>query len=1114
MALALTFRQDARAVDATNGDPPPPAAHAMPEWVVSRDEVEQVVSAVCRRSDRREGRGAVGITTGLQGAGGFGKTTLALMVCAHPKVREHFHNRVYVIKVGRDIRGRAAIAAKVAEATRFITGDALEVGADPDKAGDHLGRLLAQRPPTLLVIDDVWEPAQLDPFLRGARERCVRLVTTRRPGMLPAGSTHIRVDRMSPAQAQAVLTHALQPAPSEAVVEALVRATGRWALLLRLVNQVVAAQVATGAAPTAAADAVLERLRAAGPAGEDPEGALDLDDPDRRNTAVRASIQAATTLLPSGGDRRFAELGIFAEDEAIPLPVVTRLWGATGELDEARARLLCKQMADLSLIMIDPSVRGGALTLHDVVRDYLRAELGADIPAVNATLVDAIATTLPADQSAGAAWWEASESYIHDHLIEHLVDAGRIVQAEATAVSLMWVRTRLHQRGPAATCRDLDLVGTRTAFSLSRQLARAAHLLAPTMPGHALDSILCSRVTDTPHWNHAELTAAATPALTNRWLPPDLPDPALVRILTGHDGYVTAVAAGVNGAWIATTGNDKTVRIWDPATGTLLRTLTGHTGWVTAVAVSPDGSWIATASDDYTVRIWDPATGTLLQILDGHTGTVTAVAAGVNGAWIATTGNDKTVRVWDPATGTLLRTLTGHTGWVTAVAVSPDGSWIATTSSDKTMKIWDPVSGTLLRTLSGHTGAVNAVAVSPNSDWIATASSDRSVRIWDAAEGAAVRTLTGHTDWISSLAVSPNGSWLATTSDDGTVRIWDPASGSLQRTLVGHTGVVTQVAVSPDGFWIVTTGYDKTVRVWETTTNAPIATLTGRAGAVTAIAISLRGQLVTAGEDGQVRAWDTATGTPVDTGTGHVGAVRALSFSPDGGYLATAGDDATLRLWRAHSLMGTQTLTGYSSAVTAVAYSPDGSLLAVGTDEGPVHVRGASTGTTVRVLTGHAGAVNALAFGPDGSWLASTGEDGAVRTWDVAEGTELHTMTGHAGASNAVAVNPDGSRLATAGDDATLRFWDPAAGTILQTVTGHTDAVNAVAFSPDAVRLASAGNDGRVFIWEVGRDEPLTVMRTDSRLTTCAWSRDGNAVFVAGSKGLFCYDFHSGILTG
>jgi WD40 repeat protein len=36
-------------------------------------------------------------------------------------------------------------------------------------------------------------------------------------------------------------------------------------------------------------------------------------------------------------------------------------------------------------------------------------------------------------------------------------------------------------------------------------------------------------------------------------------------------------------------------------------TLTGHQGWVNAVAIAPDGTWLATASDDDTLRIWASA---------------------------------------------------------------------------------------------------------------------------------------------------------------------------------------------------------------------------------------------------------------------------------------------------------------------------------------------------------------------------------------------------------------------------------------------------------------------------------------------------------------------------
>jgi WD40 repeat protein len=85
------------------------------------------------------------------------------------------------------------------------------------------------------------------------------------------------------------------------------------------------------------------------------------------------------------------------------------------------------------------------------------------------------------------------------------------------------------------------------------------------------------------------------------------------------------VAVAPDGSWLASGGQDGTVRIWDVATGRARVALKGHHGWVVAVAVAPDGSWLAAASQDG-VRIWDVATSRQRVALVGHAGPVEAAA--------------------------------------------------------------------------------------------------------------------------------------------------------------------------------------------------------------------------------------------------------------------------------------------------------------------------------------------------------------------------------------------------------------------------------------------------------------------------------------------------------
>jgi WD40 repeat protein len=1091
-----------------------PAVQRPEPWVVDRPvEVDRIVRALRRR------RGAtVGITTAVHGAGGFGKTTVAKLVRADRRALRRFGGRVHWVTLGRDVR-KDALARQVNDLIAQVQPDRPVTFTDVRQAGEHLAAVLAAGPPRLLVLDDVWFEEQVAAFPTAGR--CARLVTTRVPSLVAGSSVPVKVDQMSVTQARAVLLADLPQRPPSAMVDALVSETGRWPLLLRLVNKVLVDQARLHSDIAAVARELLERIRRAGALQVDQlTGAagqqLDVNDPDQRQRAVRATIEASTGLLTAADRRRFAELAVFAEDETVPVTLIAALWQLTGGLDWMTATALCARLADLALVTLVPTDEGGAIVMHDVVRELLRQELGNPRMAqLHRMLLQATATSLPTAPAATngdggkvTAWWELPRSprYLWDHLIEHLLATDQAGDAEGVAVDLRWIGARLEHSGPAGPFADLTLIKTPRAERLRRLFAQSAHLLVPTEPPHSLIDILYSRVGHDPDWG-AQVTALrrdrTLPALINRWPLPDLPDPALRRTLTGHTGSVTAVAIAPDGAWLASGSEDGAVRIWDPVTGQPRAALTRRTSAVTAMAIAPDGAWLASASDGGPVRIWDTVTRRLRTTLAVYiratlarrTSPVTAVAIAPDGAWLASGSEDGSVRIWDPVTGQPGATRTGNARRASVLAICPDGARLVGASPDRSVRIWGAVTRRLRATLAGNARGARAVAIAPEGARLVGASRDGSMWIWDAVTRRLRTPLAGYANPVSAVAIAPDGTWLASASYEGPVHIWDAVTRQLRATLTvrpGYIDYASAVAIAPDGTWLASASYDGQVRIWDAVTGQPRATLTGHTTAVTALAIAPDGvRLASGSEDGQVRIWDAVTGRPRATLTGHTDRVTAVAIAWDNAWLASASRDGSVRIWDAEADRADTTPAGNTRYVHAVAFAPDGAWLASASRDRSVWIWDAVTGQPRATLTGHTTVVTALAIAPDGTWLASASYGGQVRIWDAVTGRPRATLTGPT-AATVLAIAPDGTWLASASRDGKVCIWDAVTGLRRATLTGQTTVVTALAIAPDGAWLASASYGGQVWIYDAVTGQPrMTLTGHTDRVTALAIAPDG-----------------------
>ncbi|MFE0646989.1 trypsin-like peptidase domain-containing protein [Streptomyces sp. NPDC059534] len=618
--------------------------------------------------------------------------------------------------------------------------------------------------------------------------------------------------------------------------------------------------------------------------------------------------------------------------------------------------------------------------------------------------------------------------------------------------------------------------------ALSRQLASKSTELITTNP--ELASLLAVKAYRTNH------NAESLESLRNAAALPQH------RRLTGHTDTVRTVAFSPDGKTLATVGDDRTMRLWDVATGKARIIREEHTNEVYSAAFSPDGRTLATGDADDTLRLWNTATGESRAIRGEGAGAVAAVAFSPDGHTLATGGGDAMVRLRDAKTGELLATLPGHTGVVYSIAFSPDGKTLVSGSGDLTALMWDVASGRQLRKLD-HPSEIFSVAFNRAGTTVAVGCGDGTVQLWDTATGKARSSETGNA--VASVAFSPDGRTFATGSAH-VVQLWDTATGAPLTGLFGHTEDVQSVAFSPDGRILASAGLDRTVRLWDMSSGAVRATRAGHPGGVLAVAIDPTGKLLASGDGlGYVRLTDLATGAVLAPVARHESGVDSVAFSPDGRTLATGTMDGKVRLIDVDTGKILKADGDHADSVQSVVFSPQGDILASAAGDRTVVLRDPVTGKPLKELKQQANGINQVAFSRDGRTVATAGSDAQVRLWDVATATLLHTLVGHTSQVTSVAFSPDGHTLASGSSDRTVRLWDFPSGAARATLLGPTDEVNAVAFSPDGRVLAAAGIDLSTRLWDVGSRKPLiTLIGHTNAVFGVVFSPDGHTLATAG----------------
>lgn len=592
-------------------------------------------------------------------------------------------------------------------------------------------------------------------------------------------------------------------------------------------------------------------------------------------------------------------------------------------------------------------------------------------------------------------------------------------------------------------------------------------------------------------------------------------------VYRGHSAGASAAAWSWDRKWIASSGVEPTITIWDPITGNTYINYTGHASWlatpVQSISWSSDGKFIISRSSD-DVHIWEVSTGNTLNIYREMTYSET------NYDFYNSIGRWRNI------------------------FEAPNRKYTAFITSDEAIHIWDMLTGTLLSSyvvsqtnLKENEEIIHLIRWSPDSKKIAfiTGKSWRgdSVHLLEISSGLVSTLYHDPERCLSDVQWESKGRWITITDswkeeDEVT---WEEATHQ-QHYIVDPTSRSILVSPwkdsllisSPTGNYIVF-AKEEALQIWDVTVKMCILNIAGPQIYIHSVNWSPAGNCVGFAKDETLQIWDINARTCILSAPGTYIQTCHLTWSPTGTHLAMINGKA-IQIWDTTKGASQRPLELSFDTEHNLAWSEDGRLFAL-TDRGTfrwdskrltpeyeygsiIEVWDVVSRTPVLRYNRHCEPVYGIRWMDDGRHLMSASKR-EVRIWDALSGVDIfsyysslskveretrwHIMnrTWHSFDESYFCASPDDQRVVAANKHK-IQIWNSTTGEPILAYHGHKDDVSAVKWSSDGRYITSTCSQ-EIRVWDATTGETICTYAANQGVikTVARAPFDGNLLLIS-----------------